>query len=75
MSALHPKADLLRLPVALPLVTQLGHSRGFESNGCLRPEMVIGRGLTERLLSDQKADIRANCCGAERFLVRLCRLI
>ncbi len=39
-----------------------------------RPETVIGRGLTECPLVDQKAVIRANFCGAQRALLRLCRL-
>ncbi len=44
------------------------------AKGSLRPETVIGRGLAQCPLADQKADIRANCCGAERSLRRLRQL-
>ena len=37
-------------------------------------ETVIGRGLTECPPVGQKAVIRANFCGAQRALLRLCRL-
>ncbi len=67
MSASPPTADLPDGVAEGPFLTQLGHSRGFESNGSLRPETVIGRGLTECPLVDQKADDRADCCGA-RYL-------
>ncbi len=42
--------------------------------GSLRPKPVIRRGLAQCPLTDQKADIRANCCGAERSLYRLRQL-
>jgi len=73
-SALPLKADVAAVGRESPVLTQLGHSRGFESNGCLRPETVIGRGLTECPHVDQKAVIRVNCCGAKQSLRTLCRL-
>jgi hypothetical protein len=46
-------------------MTQTGHSSGFESNGCLRPETVIALRLAQCPLADQKAAIRANFCGVQ----------
>ncbi len=73
MSALPPIADINGYVAGCPLMTQLGHSRGFESNGCLRPETVIHWDHAQAPLPDQKADNRANCCGALRSLRRLRR--
>ena len=47
-------------------VTQL-IAFAMPAKGNLRPETVISRGLTECPLVDQKADNRADCCGA-RYL-------
>ncbi len=38
--------------------TQLGHSRGFEINGCLRTETVIRRDLAQGPLIDRKAVVQ-----------------
>ena len=43
-------------------------------NGSLRPETVIHWDHAQGPLADQKADIRADCCGAEQSLRRLRRL-
>ncbi len=74
MSALPPIADVNEQGAGGPLVTQLGHSRGFESNGCLRPETVIHWDHAQGPLPDQKAVIRANFYGAQWTLLRLGRL-
>ena len=44
------------------------------AKGSLRPESVIHWDDIQGPLPDQKEDIRANCCGAERSLPRLRRL-
>ena len=44
------------------------------AKGNLRPETVIHWDHAEGLLPDQKTDIRADCCGAERSLRRLRQL-
>ncbi len=41
-----------------PFLTQLGHSRGFESNGCLRPGTAVQGGLCQGPFADQKAVVR-----------------
>ncbi len=69
MSAITPIADVNGHGAGGPLLTQLGHSRGFESNGCLRPETVIHWDYAQCPLSDQKTDIRTNCCGANDLTV------
>jgi hypothetical protein len=43
-------------------------------DGSFRPESVIHWGHVAGPLLDQKEDIRANCCGAEQSLHRLCLL-
>ena len=54
----------------------LGHGLGLlmvvglcvaTGNGRNRPETVIHWGHAQGPLTDQKADIRANCCGAQEF--------
>ncbi len=74
MTAYHPEADVSGRVAERLSLTQLGHTRGFESNGCLRPETVIHWDHAQGPLADQKADIRADCCGAERSLRRLRQL-
>ena len=74
MSALPPIADVNGQGAGGPLLTQLGHSRGFESNGCLRPETVIHWKHTQGPFPVRKAVIRSNCCGAEQSFRRLRRL-
>ena len=58
-SALPLKADVAAVDRESPQLTQLGHSRGFESNGSLRPETVIHWDHIQGPLPDQKADNRA----------------
>jgi len=65
MTAFGPIADGFDEVAGGRLLTPSRHSTGPSTNGSLRPETVIGRGLTECPLVDQKAAIRANCCGAE----------
>jgi hypothetical protein len=47
-------------------VTQ-SNAFAMPAKGSLRPETVIHWGHAQGPLTDQKADIRANCCGAQEF--------
>lgn len=44
------------------------------TNGRARPQMVFHLGFAQRLATDQKSDIRVNCCRAERSRPKLSRL-
>ena len=65
-------ADLGRLQPFVAVTQSIAFA--MPAKGSLRPETVIGRGLAQRPLPGQKADIRGNCCGAERSLRRPRRL-
>jgi hypothetical protein len=50
------------------------HSSGSRTNDGVRPQMVVHLDLAQPLVTDQKSDFRANCCGAEGPLRKLGRL-
>ncbi len=61
-SALPLNADVAAVGRESPKLTHNGHSRGFESNGCLRPETVIHWGHAQPPLADRKAAVRTTLC-------------